>query len=320
MNLLGIDTSNYTTSCAWLDTEAHTVLQRRQLLPVPEGHAGLRQSDAVFHHTRQLPALIEQLSADAGGALMPQAVGVSVSPRSAEGSYMPCFLAGAGAARILAAAQQVPLHQTSHQMGHILAALFSAECLSWIKPGAAPFLAFHVSGGTTDLVRCTPDAEDVLRIEPVAESLDLKAGQAVDRVGLMLGLQFPCGAALEQLAVQSSSKAHMQVHLKDGCCSLSGLQNQCEQMVKKQIHAADIAKYCLNSIAAVLTAMTKAAVKQYGDMPVLYAGGVLSDKLIQVELGRLPLQTAFAAPAFSCDNAAGIAVFAARKECPTCLF
>ena len=320
MKLLDIDTSNYTTSCAWYDPDAQTMMQRKQLLPVPAGQAGLRQSDAVFHHTRQLPALIEQLAADAGGALMPQAVGVSVSPRSAEGSYMPCFLAGAGSARILAAAAHIPLHQTSHQMGHILAALYSAGCLSWVKPCAAPFLAFHVSGGTTDCVKCTPDAENVLLIEPVSESLDLKAGQAVDRVGLMLGLQFPCGAALEQLAAESSSTKHMQVHLKDGCCSLSGLQNQCEQMLKKGTPPQDIAKYCLNSIAAVLAAMTKDAAEKHGNPAVLYAGGVLSDRLIQDQLRCLPLQTAFAEPAFSCDNAAGIAVYAAWKEKQTCLF
>lgn len=320
MKLLGIDTSNYTTSCAWFDTEAGTIRQRKQLLPVPEGQAGLRQSDAVFHHTKQLPSLMEQLAADAGGGLIPQAIGVSVSPRSAEGSYMPCFLAGAGAARILAAAENVPLHTTSHQMGHILAALYSANCLSWLKPDAAPFLAFHVSGGTTDCVRCIPDADAVLRIEPVSESLDLKAGQAVDRVGLMLGLQFPCGPALEQLAIESSSTKHMQVHLKDGCCSLSGLQNQCQQMLRHQTPPADIARYCLNSIAAVLTAMTKDAAQKCGNPAVLYAGGVLSDKLIQDLLKKLPLQTAFAAPEFSCDNAAGIAVYAARKEKQACLF
>lgn len=320
MKLLGIDTSNYTTSCAWFDTESGEMRQRKQLLPVPEGQAGLRQSDAVFHHTRQLPDLIEQLAEDAGGGLPADAIGVSVSPRSAEGSYMPCFLAGRGAARILAAAKHVPLHETSHQMGHILAALFSADCLSWIRPDGKPFLAFHVSGGTTDCVRCIPDANAVLHIEPVAESLDLKAGQAVDRVGLMLGLQFPCGAALEQLAAESSSTKHMQVHLKDGCCSLSGLQNQCEQMLKKGTPPQNIAKYCLNSIAAVLAAMTKDAAEKHGNPAVLYAGGVLSDRLIQDQLRCLPLQTAFAEPAFSCDNATGIAVYAAWKEKQTCLF
>lgn len=318
MRLLGIDTSNYTTSCALLNTEERCIIQKKQLLPVPEGQAGLRQSDAVFHHTRQLPQLIAALAEDCGGTLMPDAVGVSVSPRSADGSYMPCFLAGAGAARILSASQGLPLHETSHQMGHILAALWSADKLGWLTAENEPFLAFHVSGGTTDCVRCIPDAEHVLIIEPVSQSLDLKAGQAVDRVGLMLGMQFPCGAALEACAAESSSEKAMRITLKDGCCSLSGLQNQCESMLKKGVPHADIAKYCLNSISAAVSAMTKYAAKQTGLSRVIYAGGVLSDMIIQTQLRALPLESAFAEPAFSCDNAAGIAVYTAVKEGAVC--
>lgn len=314
MKLLGIDTSNYTTSCAWLDTERGCMIQRKQLLPVPDGQAGLRQSDAVFHHTRQLPALVEMLSADAGGKLDADAIGVSVVPRDADGSYMPCFLAGRSAARILSAANAVRLHETSHQMGHVLAALYSANCLSWLENGSPPFLAFHVSGGTTDCLLCTPDSEHCMRIALYASSLDLKAGQAIDRVGLMLGLQFPCGAALEQLAMQSDSQKAMRVTLKKGCCSLSGLQNQCAAMQNQGVCAADIAKYCLNSIGAAVSAMTLNAAKQLGEIKVIYAGGVMSDLLIRQQLQRLPLQTAFSEPQFSCDNAAGIAVYAARME------
>lgn len=318
MKLLGIDTSNYTTSCAWYDTETNRIIQKKQLLPVAEGQAGLRQSDAVFHHTRQLPQMITQLAEALGDTpLKPDAIGVSVSPRPEEGSYMPCFLTGKGTAQILAVTHGVPLYETSHQHGHILAALYSADCLPWLDADAPSFLAFHVSGGTTDCVRCTPDSKVVLRIEPVSQSLDLKAGQAIDRVGLMLGLRFPCGQALEQLALQSESKAHMQVKLKDGCCSLSGLQNQCEQMLKKGESAPDIARYCLNSVAAVLRAMTKAAAEQHSR--VLFAGGVMSDRLIQDQLRTLPFETAFAAPEFSCDNAAGVAIFAA-KEASACQF
>ena len=312
MKLLGIDTSNYTTSCAWYDTDTGRIIQKKQLLPVAAGHAGLRQSDAVFHHTRQLPQIIAQLAEMLGDTpLKPDAVGVSVSPRPEEGSYMPCFLAGKGAAEILAVSHGIPLFETSHQTGHILAALYSADCLSWLEPDAPPFLAFHVSGGTTDCVRCIPDQTEILRIEPIAASLDLKAGQAIDRAGLMLGLRFPCGQALEQLAMQSESKAHMQVKLRDGCCSLSGLQNQCEQMQKRGESPADIARYCLNSVAAVLRAMTKAAAEP--NSRVLYAGGVMSDQLIRDQLRTLPYASAFAAPEFSCDNAAGVAVFAARR-------
>ena len=319
MKLLGLDTSNYTTSCALLDTATHSITQKKQLLPVPEGQAGLRQSDAVFHHTRQLPELMEALSAETDLSGL-SAVGVSAAPRGEAGSYMPCFLAGHGAARILAAAHRIPLCVTSHQMGHILAALWSADCLSWLDLTHAPFLAFHVSGGTTDLLRCTPDRDAVLRIEPVASSLDLKAGQAVDRTGLMLGLRFPCGAALEELAVQSDTDAEMRVTLKDGCCSLSGLQNQCENMLKKGAPHADIARYCLNSVGAAVEAMTRDAARKNGNPAVIYAGGVLSDRLIQTRLRKLPLETAFAEPAFSCDNAAGVSVYAAVKEAGTWQF
>lgn len=316
MKILGIDTSNYTTSCAWYDTCTNSIIQKKQLLPVAEGQAGLRQSDAVFHHTRQLPDMIAQLAEALGGEpLQPDAIGVSVSPRPEEGSYMPCFLAGKGAARMLAVSHGIPLFETSHQTGHILAALYSADCLFWLNPQAPAFLAFHVSGGTTDCVRCTPDPAQILRIEPVSASLDLKAGQAIDRVGLTLGLRFPCGQALEQLALQSDSKAHMQVKLRNGCCSLSGLQNQCEQMLKRGEAAPDIARYCLNSVAAVIRAMTKAAAEPHSR--VLYAGGVMSDRLIQNQLRTLPYESAFAEPSFSCDNAAGVAIFAARRtsEC-----
>lgn len=313
MNFLGIDTSNYTTSCAWLNADAMTIIQQKQLLPVPQGQAGLRQSDAVFHHTRQLPILMEQLFAQCGSQI-PKAVGVSTAPRSAEGSYMPCFLTGQAIARSIASLTGCKLYETSHQMGHILAALYSAECLEWVNPTQKPFLAFHVSGGTTDCVLCTPDAKQLLRITPVSASLDLKAGQAIDRVGLMLGLSFPAGAALEQLATESDNKHKAIVRLKDGCCSLSGLENQCSAMLKKGLPACDIAKYCLNSIAAVLLAMTKSALEQYPDAAVLYAGGVMSNRLIRKQLQCLPAKAAFAEPAFSCDNAAGIAVYAALRD------
>lgn len=313
MNYLGIDTSNYTTSCAWLCGDTMEIIQQKQLLPVPEGQAGLRQSDAVFHHTRQLPALMEQLFADHTHPL-PDGIGVSVAPRSAQGSYMPCFLAGQAAARSIAAVNGCKLYETSHQMGHILAALYSADRLEWLNPLRRPFLAFHVSGGTTDCVLCTPNSTELLQITPVSASLDLKAGQAIDRVGLMLGLSFPAGPALEQLAAQSDSKQKAVVRLKDGCCSLSGLENQCSALLKKGTPPCDIAKYCLNTVAAVLTAMTKAATQQHPEAAVLYAGGVMSNRLIRAQLEKLPMETAFAQPAFSCDNAAGIALYAALRH------
>ena len=231
---LGLDTSNYTTSAALYDTAQDAVMQAKQLLPVRPGEKGLRQSDAVFHHTVQLPGVLSRLTLPEHLA----GIGVSVRPRNAEGSYMPCFLCGEGAADMLGQALHVPVYRTSHQIGHILAALYSAKAESLLH---APFLAFHVSGGTTDCVLCEPDAETLLRITPVGTSLDLKAGQAVDRVGVMLGLSFPCGQALEALAVKSTRRFTYRPTMKGCDCCLSGLENQCRRQLEDGMPPEDIA-------------------------------------------------------------------------------
>ena len=201
MKILGIDTSNYTTSAALYDTESGIVVQSKKLLPVKKGELGLRQSDAVFHHTKQLPEIFGRLFEEA--SVIPEAIGVSVRPRNIDGSYMPCFLCGEGLADSLSAVNNIPVYKTSHQVGHILAALYSAGKLDFVN---RRFIAFHVSGGTTDCLLVEPDSENVIKITELGTSLDLKAGQAVDRVGLMLGLDFPCGIQLEALAEKSGKK------------------------------------------------------------------------------------------------------------------
>lgn len=301
-DFLGIDTSNYTTSAA-LYREGR-VFQQKKLLPVRAGQLGLRQSDAVFHHVQQLPDILEEL--------LPQketicAIGVSTRPRSQEGSYMPCFTVGHGAARQLAAALNVPVYVFSHQAGHIAAALFSAGKLALLKE---PFLAFHVSGGTTEAVLVTPDETEVFHAQLVAASLDLKGGQAVDRVGTMLGLSFPCGPALEQLALKSTKKYRIKPSLKGADCSLSGVQNQCEKLLREGALPEDIARYCLDSILAALDGMTQILRKEYGTLPLLFAGGVMSNGIIREALTE-KYGAFFAEPVFSSDNAAGVAVLAA---------
>ena len=301
---LGLDTSNYTTSAAIYDSENNTIRQDKKLLPVKNGEKGLRQSDAVFHHTVQLPDRIEALGLPEGIA----GIGVSTRPRSVDGSYMPCFLVGEGTARMLGAALHVPVYRTSHQIGHILAALFSAGKLDLLRK---PFIAFHVSGGTTDCVLCEPDAEngDFIRVKPVSGSLDLKAGQAIDRVGVMMGLPFPCGIALEQLAVKSNEKFRYKPTMRGLDCCLSGLENQCRKMLDDGKSHEDVACFCLTAVGEVLHEVTKRVLEQYGDLPVLYAGGVMSDLFIRKRLEGE--ERYFAAPEFSCDNAAGTAIFAA---------
>ena len=310
--VLGIDTSNYTTSAALYT--GGVIRQEKQLLPVRKGELGLRQSDAVFHHVQQLPQILERLFNGAGGEGAIEAVGASARPRDQEGSYMPCFTVGIGTARAVATALSVPFFSFSHQAGHIAAALYSAGKLSLLQE---PFLAFHVSGGTTEAVRVTPDPEHLFQAEIVARSLDLKGGQAVDRVGGMLGLPFPAGKFLEELALQSDASFKIRPSMKGADCSLSGVENQCRNMLDHGSPREDVARYCLLSILAALDGMASALQKEYGGLPMLFAGGVMSNCLIREALTK-KYGAVFAEPAFSSDNAAGIAVLTEMKCCGAC--
>lgn len=304
---LGLDTSNYTTSVAFC-LQTGEVLQEKHLLPVKTGEMGLRQSDAVFHHVRQLPEMTEKLFAH--GALDVTAVAASDRPQQKDGSYMPCFLVGAGAARELGALLHIPVHFFTHQQGHVAAALYGADKLSLIHE---PFLAFHVSGGTTDALLVRPDATCGIACEVVAHSLDLKAGQLIDRVGGMLGLPFPAGPALEKLALEAPQEKLPKASMDGACCHLSGVQNQCETLLKKGASPAEVARFCLSSVEAALTAMTETLLTTYGDLPLLYAGGVMSNSLLREHL-TARFGGNFAPPAFSADNAAGIAVLCRLRE------
>ncbi len=303
MGFLGIDTSNYTTSTALYD--GNEIIQEKRLLPVKAGEKGLRQSDAVFHHTKAYPELLKRLFERGGNDI--EAVGVSVSPTTQEGSYMPCFLVGEGVGVAVSEASGVKLYRFSHQQGHIAAALYSAGKTELLKKN---FLAFHVSGGTTDLVLCEPSEEGVFKTIPVSSSTDLKAGQAVDRIGVEMGFSFPAGAQLENLALKSEKSFKNKIKLIDGKCSLSGLQNKCEKMLKDGENPEDVAKFLLIFIADTVIAMTQYALEQYGGIPVIYAGGVMSNKIIQNRISQRISNTYFAEPQFSCDNAAGVAYLA----------
>ncbi|MDE6708787.1 MAG: peptidase M22 [Oscillospiraceae bacterium] len=304
---LGLDTSNYTTSAAIYDTSQKKILQAKKLLPVKSGQKGLRQSDAVFHHVMQLPEVLEKLNISEKKI---SGIGVSVRPRNMEKSYMPCFLCGEHTAKILGHVLNIPVYETSHQVGHILAGLYSAKKLAWRNQ---KFFAFHVSGGTTDCVLCEPDNKNILHVKTISSSLDLKAGQLIDRVGIMLGLNFPCGKELEQLAMQSKAKFKYQPVMKGLSCCMSGLENQCAKLYQDNMPARDIAMFCLTAISEILKKMTSLILLQEQNLPVLYVGGVMSNQYIQKQISEYfysKTETAFAEPAFSCDNAVGTAVYA----------
>lgn len=301
---LGIDTSNYTTSAALFDSDTGEITSKRKLLPVKEGQLGLRQSDAVFHHTAALPELMKELFSSSDGAGI-SAVGVSVTPTTEKGSYMPCFLAGVSAATAVSSAMSIPLYNFSHQQGHLAAALFSSGAEKFFD---AKFLGFHVSGGTTQVLL----VEKGLDVTETASSLDLKAGQAVDRVGVMLGFPFPAGRYVDELARKSSAFYKIPVKLKEGNCCLSGVENKCRKMYADGESPEDVCRYCLDYIRCTLYEMALYAREKYGNLPIVFSGGVMSNSILRENLSKME-GTFFAEPEYSRDNAAGIAVLASMK-------
>ena len=305
---LGVDTSNYTTSVALYDGETGELRQQKKLLPVREGQLGLRQSDAVFHHTAQLHALFEELVRDVDTKSI-AAVGASVKPRPVSGSYMPCFTVGENTAKIISAALKVPFTGFSHQEGHIAAALYGSGRLDLFDK---TFIAFHVSGGTTEAVLAKGSGCG-FTCEIIAQTLDLNAGQAVDRVGLMLGLKFPCGMELEKLALQNSEPIKVRATLKGHDCCLSGVENQCKKLLAQGKSKSYIAAYCLEYIRKTLEGMTDSLLCDYGELPLVYAGGVMSNTIIKNSFTE-KYKASFAPPVYSSDNAAGIAYLTYLSE------
>lgn len=304
-NYFAIDTSNYTTSAALLS--GREIVQNKKLLPVREGQLGLRQSDAVYHHVQQLPDILSPLLQRQAPLT---AIGASARPRDQAGSYMPCFSVGYGIAKSLTDAFGIPLYDFSHQAGHIAAALYSANRLDLLNQR---FLAYHVSGGTTEAVLVTPDDEHVLHCQILSQSMDLKGGQAVDRVGLLLGLSFPAGKALEALALRWEEPVKVRATMKGDDFCLSGLENQCRKLLEQGAPEAMIARYCLESISAALEQSCKRLLRSHGELPVVFAGGVMSNSILREKLTRT-FDALFAAPEFSTDNAAGVAVLTAVKH------
>ncbi|HBO66394.1 MAG TPA: peptidase M22 [Clostridiales bacterium] len=296
MRVLGIDTSNYTTSIAVADETGYR--HGRTILEVKTGERGLRQSDALFLHTVNLPRLFSEL--DIGKT---DAVSYSEKPRDIEGSYMPCFLAGKAAATAAASAAGVPLFAFSHQAGHIMAALKSCEAGE--EALGREFLAFHISGGTTELLHVKRKAVG-FDVAIVGETLDINAGQLIDRAGVLLGLKFPCGMELEKLAVQGkTTKLH--TCIKSGSCNLSGAENKIIQMYNFGEAAENIARYAIDFVCETILGMSRYAREAHRSLPILYAGGVMRDNIIRDRLTGEMENIYFAENELSSDNAVGTA-------------
>ena len=376
---LGIDTSCYTTSVALMDEAGQLLGEARQILSVKPGRCGLQQSEMVFQHTRNLPRLMEEAVGQVLGSVKVEAgsvangvaveedgtanasglaglasagyelaaIGVSGYPRPLENSYMPAFLAGLSVARSLAAVTGVRLEIISHQENHLEAGLWSAG-----GPAVDRFLLLHASGGTTDVLLAELQPMGYYRITEVGGSLDLHAGQFVDRIGVALGLQFPTGPALEVLAKQalerstlvdtdanavaceavsepsiaSGSEAsavplvELPVSVRKLQVSLSG---PCTAALRKLEAGAEPAALALgveHALAETFARVLRNGAQEYRVRDVLLVGGVGSNNYIRQHVEqklaklRYPVRLWVPEGRFSCDNATGCAAFARRMN------
>ncbi len=294
--ILGIDTSNYTTSFA-LAKDGRIICNLKEPVFVAEGQRGTRQSDAVFSHIKNIPVLSERIREYTRGEEL-KAVAVSVSPRDADGSYMPCFLSGVSAACAISSVNNVPMYKFSHQRGHIYAALYSAGKTELYKDR---FIAFHVSGGTTEALLV-----DGNKIKLIGGTKDLTAGQLIDRSGVYMGLSFPCGKEIEKLA-KDTVPPKVKISVDGAYCNMSGAENKVKQMIEGSEDRSRIAAYVIEFVRANLEAITKNLIAQYGELPLVFSGGVMSclsiKKYFEENYGAY-----FADPEFSADNGAGIAL------------
>ena len=302
MKTIGFDTSNYTTSIAYFDGVEG--VNCSQLLPVKAGELGLRQSDAVFSHTKSLPELSGRLFSHIKGEKI-GAVGVSTRPRAVEGSYMPCFMVGYSHAKLLSECLDVPLVEVSHQQGHVAACLWSAGRLDLMDQ---PHLAWHLSGGTTELLLVEPEGRNV-KCTRIGGTTDISAGQLIDRTGVMLQLPFPAGKHVDALSKESTSTDVFKVKCPGLEFSFSGVQNKVEQYHRDH-NPADTAAFALRCVCNGVLQATKNAMKEYPGLEVVFSGGVASNSMLRQVME--PLGAVFSQPQFSTDNALGVAVLAAR--------
>ena len=309
--VIGFDTSNYRTSVAAVTLDGEILVNHRELLPVTSGERGLRQSDAVFAHIRQLRNSEEALREALKGSRI-AAVAASTRPRDGETSYMPVFQVGYTAGSLLAAALNVPFYETTHQRGHLAAAMAGTGLEKEER-----LLAVHLSGGTTDLL--VMDADSVTQI---GGSADLHAGQLVDRAGVAMGLPFPSGEELEELAALGHSEARLGCSMEDRdlVCHLSGAETKVQQWIRDgSLPREDVAREIYDLLARTLVRMLKAGTEKTGIRKALVTGGVAASALLRQLMEQRRMKTrgcpdiVFGRPEMSGDNAAGVAMIGAER-------
>ena len=303
--ILSFDTSNYTTSACVFDTQRGIVWENRIMLPVKDGECGVRQNDAVFLHTKNLPILfkdIEHYDVDF--------IASSCCPSERENSYMPCFMVGTSFASTLSLLLKKEHYECSHQKNHILSAIYSANKIEILNK---KFLAYHISGGTTDVCLCTPTKNGVFSVDKIGGTADISCGQLIDRTGVCIGLPFPCGKHIQELS-DGKLSGKQKIKNNDGFYNFSGFQNKTQQMLQSGCEKSQIALYTLDIVYSFIIDSVNYFRTKFGDIPVIMSGGVMSNKQISSAVVATLKDVYFSNPRYSLDNALGTALMCAYDK------
>ncbi|MBR4173566.1 MAG: hypothetical protein IKR46_04255 [Clostridia bacterium] len=294
---LGIDTSNYTTSVAVCGDKT---VNLRKIIDVDMGRRGMRQSDGVFVHIKELPNLFAKLDIDFSEVA---AVGVSEKPRNQENSYMPVFTAGASFAKVIAKTLGVPLFNTSHQDGHIMAGLISCGKYELIDK---EFVAVHLSGGTTEILLVRYE-NGSFNPKIVGGTKDISAGQLLDRLGVRLGMKFPCGKELDRISLSEKDSIKLKTSVSDGFMNFSGIETKLLGLTESEKPAL-LARSALEFIGKSISE----ALKSLNVENVLFVGGVASNTILREIFGKGDYNAYFADRELSSDNAVGVSYIAKK--------
>lgn len=278
---LGIDTSAYTTSIGVVNSEGNVILDLRETLKVGKGKRGLRQQEAIFQHIKNISKLFAKISNSIDIDNL-KVISASAKPRNIEKSYMPVFVVGKEQAFIISKLLNIPFKQFSHQEGHISAGIMNSPLESEEK-----FIAFHISGGTTELV-LVDNKEGEFDVQIIGGTLDISVGQLIDRIGVNLGLDFPCGKEMDILSQDGDIiNKKLPASIKDTWANFSGYENIFNDLINNRIYSTeDIIKTLFYTIYLSLEKMIINSCMELNIDKVLLIGGVASNNFIRRNLKR----------------------------------
>lgn len=311
MKILGIETSCDETGVAIYDSEKGLVAnQLYSQIAVHADYGGVVPELASRDHIRKTLPLIQDALNEAG--LCPQDIdGIAYT---AGPGLVGALLVGSTIARSLAYAWNVPALGVHHMEGHLLAPMLEEN------PPPFPFIALLVSGGHTQLVK----VEAIGKYELLGESIDDAAGEAFDKTGKLLGLDYPAGVAVSQLAEKGTPNRFVfprPMTDRPGLdFSFSGLKTFAANTINAQINAqgeldeqtrCDIAHAFQQAVVETIIIKCKRALQQTGYKRLVMAGGVSANKQLRQELATFMQEFGgevfYPRPQFCTDNGAMIA-------------